>query len=70
MGEVPVLEHGAKRLEPDRRDPALPRRPFPEVYGEDRQEVLRWILGDNHKLTSYIATLRFLVHSRRPARRR
>jgi len=23
--------------------------------------VLRWILWDNHKLTSYVATLRFLV---------
>lgn len=27
--------------------------------------VLRWILWDNHKLTSYIATLRFFVHFQR-----
>ena len=32
----------------------------PETPQEER-EVLRWILWDNHKLTSYIATYRFLV---------
>jgi len=31
----------------------------PETPAEER-EVLRWILWDNHKLTSYIATFRFL----------
>src|SRR5204863_10041406 len=29
---------------------------------EERREILRWLLWDTHKLTSYIATLRFLVH--------
>ena len=45
-----------------RRDPALPA-PITSANssGEDRLEVLRWILWDNHKLTSYIATLRFMV---------
>ena len=28
---------------------------------DERLEVLRWILFDNHKFTSYFATLRFLV---------
>ena len=28
---------------------------------EERREILRWILWDNHKLTSYIATLRYMV---------
>jgi glutathione S-transferase len=28
---------------------------------EEQQEILRWILFDNHKLTSPIATLRFMV---------
>lgn len=32
----------------------------PETPQEER-EVLRWILWDNHKLTSYIATYRFLL---------
>ena len=30
-------------------------------HGHDKLEVLRWILWDNHKLTSYIATLRWMV---------
>jgi glutathione S-transferase len=29
---------------------------------EQKLEILRWILWDNHKLTSYIATLRYMVH--------
>jgi glutathione S-transferase len=28
---------------------------------DDRREILRWILYDNHKFTSYIATLRFML---------
>src|SRR5262249_263636 len=28
--------------------------------GAERNEVLRWILSDNHKFTSYLATYRFL----------
>ena len=31
---------------------------FGKFQGEDKLEVLRWMLWDNHKLTSYIATLR------------
>lgn len=63
MGEVPVLEDGelvlsqsgvilhhlaerTGRFAPDGKDQA--------------REVLRWILFDNHKFTSYFATLRFL----------
>ena len=30
----------------------------------ERREILRWTLWDNHKLTSYIATLRFLIELR------
>jgi glutathione S-transferase len=36
---------------------------LPSLGGRDareRQEVLRWILFDNHKFTSYLATYRFL----------
>ena len=28
---------------------------------DERREILRWILYDNHKFTSYIATLRFML---------
>jgi glutathione S-transferase len=28
---------------------------------DERREILRWLLWDNHKLTSYTASLRFLV---------
>ena len=63
MGEVPVLVHGAKKLSQsgviltylaERAGKFLPR-------GEDeRLEALRWIIFDNHKLNSYLATYRFL----------
>jgi glutathione S-transferase len=64
MGEVPVLEHAGKRLSQsgvilDYLVGKLQR------YGwnndEERREILRWLLWDNHKLTSYIATLRYLL---------
>ncbi len=62
MGEVPVLEHGAKRLSQSGVILHYLADHFGRFHGGDRQEVLRWILWDNHKLTSYIATLRFLIH--------
>jgi glutathione S-transferase len=61
MGEVPVLEHGGKRLSQSGVILHFLADRFRKFQGEDRQEVLRWILWDNHKLTSYIATLRFFV---------
>jgi len=62
MGEVPVLEHRGERLAQsgvilDYLTEAFPR--FAPAPGE-RREALRWILYDNHKLTSYTATYRFL----------
>lgn len=63
MGEVPVLEHGDKRLSQsgvilDYLADKLNR--FNARNEDERREILRWILFDNHKLTSYTATLRFL----------
>ena len=64
MGEVPVIEHRGKRLSQsgiilDYLACSLGK------YGwsndEERREILRWILWDNHKLTSYIATLRYFI---------
>jgi glutathione S-transferase len=60
MGEVPVLEHGGTRLSQSGVILHHLADHFGRFQGEKR-EVLRWILWDNHKLTSYIATLRFLV---------
>jgi glutathione S-transferase len=64
MGEVPVLEHRGKLLSQsgvilDYLAVTLNR--FIWKSEDERREVLRWILWDNHKLTSYIASLRFFV---------
>jgi glutathione S-transferase len=61
MGEVPVLEHKGKRLSQSGVILHYLAEHFGKFQGEDRLEVLRWILWDNHKLTSYIATLRYMV---------
>lgn len=64
MGEFPVLEH---------RDLVLTQsgvildylaerwRDFGAKSDAEHREILRWLLWDNHKLTSYIASLRFLM---------
>jgi glutathione S-transferase len=61
MGEVPVLEHKGKRLSQSGVILHYLADHFGKFQGEDQLEVLRWILWDNHKLTSYIATLRYMV---------
>ena len=64
MGEVPVLEHRGKRLSQSGvilHYLAEHCGRFAGTDEDERREVLRWILWDNHKLTSYIATLRYLV---------
>jgi len=62
-GEVPVLETGSTRLSQS----GVILDFLSEKTGlfgggsrEERREILRWILFDNHKFTSYLATLRFL----------
>jgi len=62
MGEVPVLEHRGNRLSQSGVILHYLAEHFGRFQATDKQEVLRWILWDNHKLTSYIATLRFLVN--------
>jgi glutathione S-transferase len=63
MGEAPVLEHRGKRLSQS----GVILDYLAEITGkfgpansDERREVLRWLLFDNHKLTSYTATYRFL----------
>lgn len=63
MGEVPVLEHKGRRLSQsgvilDYLIEQLGK--FGWKDDTERREVLRWLLWDNHKLTSYTATYRFL----------
>ncbi|MCC7045322.1 MAG: glutathione S-transferase N-terminal domain-containing protein [Alphaproteobacteria bacterium] len=64
MGEVPVLEHKGRRLAQsgvilDYLAQATGK--FGWKTDDERREILRWLLWDNHKLTSYTATLRFMV---------
>ncbi len=64
MGEIPVLEHEGRRLAQSGviLDYLAARFDKFGWQGEDeRREILRWLLWDNHKLTSYVATLRFLL---------
>jgi glutathione S-transferase len=63
MGEVPVLLHEGRTLSQsgvilDYLAEKLGR--FVARDAEERRELLRWLLFDNHKLTSYTATLRFM----------
>ena len=65
MGEAPVLEQGGFRLSQSGviLDYLAERfRDFGPDSEAERREILRWTLWDNHKLTSYIATLRFLMN--------
>jgi glutathione S-transferase len=63
MGEAPVLEHGAKRLTQSGVILTYLSRRFGK-FGPDNEDeeldILRWILFDNHKFTSYLATYRFM----------
>jgi glutathione S-transferase len=63
QGEVPVLRHHGQHL----TQSALILDYLSEVTGwfkpadaRQRQEIWRWMLFDNHKFTSYYATLRFM----------
>ena len=65
MAEVPVLEHAGRTLAQsgvilDYLAGTLGR--FGPNDEEERREILRWTLWDNHKLTASIATLRFLLN--------
>ncbi|MET0605570.1 MAG: glutathione S-transferase [Beijerinckiaceae bacterium] len=62
MGEAPVLEHKGRKLSQS----GVILTYLSEQTGkfgasneEERYEILRWMLFDNHKFTSYYATLRF-----------
>jgi glutathione S-transferase len=63
MGEIPVLEEDGIRL--TQTAPILLKlaKQYGRFGGETDQEefeLLRWLFWDNHKLTGYMATYRFL----------
>lgn len=65
MAEVPVLQHRGKTLSQsgvilDYLTGTLGC--FGPVDDDERREILRWTLWDNHKLTSPIATLRWMLN--------
>lgn len=63
MGEAPVLEDGPRRLTQSGAILTYLARKHGAFGGRDEDEqleVLRWLLFDNHKFTSYFATYRFL----------
>ena len=64
MGEVPVLEHKGKRFTQSGiiMDYLVAHTGKLGWNNEDeRREIYRWMLFDNHKFTGNIATLRYLV---------
>jgi glutathione S-transferase len=65
MGECPTLAHRGRLLSQSGAilDYLVQRTGrFGWSNDDERREVLRWLLFDNHKFTSYIATHRFMTH--------
>ncbi|SFF85684.1 glutathione S-transferase [Duganella sp. CF458] len=63
MGEIPVLEHqGLKICQSGVILDYLAEATghFGPRNDEEKRDIWRWILFDNHKFTSYYATLRFM----------
>jgi glutathione S-transferase len=63
MGEVPVLEHRGRRFSQSGVILDYLAEHYPQYAArgaDERRELLRWLLFDNHKLTSYTATYRFM----------
>ena len=63
MGEIPVLDDGQRRLSQSGvilSYLAAKHGAFGGQSEDERLEVLRWILFDNHKFTSHFASYRFM----------
>lgn len=63
MGEVPILEDGPRRLTQSGlilTYLAKKHGAFQGATEDEQHEVLRWLLFDNHKFTSYFASYRFM----------
>ncbi|HEY3074703.1 MAG TPA: glutathione S-transferase [Burkholderiales bacterium] len=63
MGEVPILEDGELRLTQSGMILsylANKHRQFGGADDAERREILRWLLFDNHKFSSYFVSYRFM----------
>jgi glutathione S-transferase len=70
MGEAPVLETEGRKLSQSGvilTHLSEKTGKFAPADESERMEVLRWMLFDNHKFTSYLATYRFLKAFAQPA---
>ena len=63
MGEAPVLDTGTRRI----TQSGAILTYLADTHGayggrtpDERLEILRWLLFDNHKFTSYLASLRYM----------
>jgi glutathione S-transferase len=64
MGEAPVLLHDGKSLAQSGvilEYLSEQTRKFGAKSDDERREIWRWILFDNHKFTASIASLRFMI---------
>lgn len=73
MAEAPVLEHEGRTLTQSGMILDYLARtlgPHPSGLGpandDEHREILRWTLWDNHKLTSYIGTYRWMLNFAKP----
>ena len=62
MGEAPVLEDDGRVLTQSGVIQYHVARKTGKLLGEDADEVLRWVLWDNHKMSSQCGTRRFLMN--------
>jgi glutathione S-transferase len=62
MGEAPVLVDGERRLTQSGVILQHLARTHSKFAPDDEDEALRWMFFDNHKFTSYVATLRFMIN--------
>jgi len=63
MGEVPILDDGARRLTQSGvilTYLANKHGAYGGTSEDEKLEILRWLLFDNHKFTSYLASYRFM----------
>jgi glutathione S-transferase len=64
MGEAPVLLHGSRKFTQSGvilDYLAEVSRRYGPKSDDERREILRWMLFDNHKLSSPVASLRFMI---------
>ena len=62
MGEVPVLRDGDLTLSQSAVIQLHVARRTGRFGGTDPDEVLRWLMWDNHKLSTQVGTTRFLMN--------